>query len=392
MNSTWQSSARLQEVQDPIIRIVGEWTRAHPGTISLGQGIVFYGPPDRSKERIQDFWQEPRLHGYQKEDGMPELLRLIREKLARENGITVEPKRSLFVTAGSNMAFTHVISAITDVEDEVILFRPFYFNHEMAIEIAGAKVVLVDTDENFLPDIELLQAAITDRTRGIVTVSPHNPTGQVYPPELLRKINDLCRERGIYHIHDEAYEYFVYEGSAVVSPASWPGTEKHTISLFSLSKAFGFASWRIGYMVIPEHLRLAVSKIQDTVLICPSVIAQYAAMGVFEVGKAYFDQQFPILQTSRQLLLQELEPLGEICQWTQAPGAMYIWIKLPEGVDSLALAKRLIEEYGVAVMPGITFGAEEPGIRISFGALTPEKAEEGGRRLCRGLLELLASG
>src|SRR5438093_284653 len=94
-------------------------------------------------------------------------------------------------------------------------------------------------------------AALTPKTRAVVTISPNNPTGAVYPEAALREVNAICREHGLYHIHDEAYEYFVYDGAKHFSPGSIPGAATHTISLYSLSKAYGFASWRIGAMVIP---------------------------------------------------------------------------------------------------------------------------------------------
>ena len=132
-----------------------------------------------------------------------------------------------------------------------------------------------------------IERAITPRTRAVVTVSPNNPTGAVYPESTLRAVNTLCRDRGIFHIHDEAYEYFTYGGAGHFSPGSLPEAAGHTISLFSLSKAYGMASWRIGYMVIPEVLAEAVNKIQDTILICPPAVSQHAAIAALEVGRSF---------------------------------------------------------------------------------------------------------
>src|SRR4030095_8180337 len=154
--------------------------------------------------------------------------------------------------------FINAILPITDPGDEVILPLPYYFNHEMAIVMAGCKPVLVLTDDNYQLCPDDLCAAIKPRTRVIVTVSPNNPTGAVYSESALRVVNELCRLHGIYHISDEAYEYFIFASRKQTleprnpihySPASIDGSASHTISLFSLSKAYGFASWRIGYMV-----------------------------------------------------------------------------------------------------------------------------------------------
>ena len=114
------------------------------------------------------------------------------------------------VTAGANMAFMHAVLAITAPGDEIILNVPFYFNHEMAIQMADCTAVRVATDAHYQPRLDALRAAITDRTRAIVTVTPNNPSGAVFSEASLREINTLCRERGIYHIADEVYEYFTY--------------------------------------------------------------------------------------------------------------------------------------------------------------------------------------
>ena len=176
----------------------------------------------------------------------------IEAKLARENHIIVRPTSRVLVTAGGNQAFMNAVLAITDPDDEIVLLVPYYFNHEMAVVMAGAKAVAVPTTSEYQLDLRAIEAAITPRTRAVVTVSPNNPTGAVYPEADLRAVNALCRDRGIFHIHDEAYEYFTYGDVQHFSPGSLPDAAGHTISLFSLSKAYGMASWRVGYMVIPE--------------------------------------------------------------------------------------------------------------------------------------------
>ncbi|HEX9002917.1 MAG TPA: aminotransferase class I/II-fold pyridoxal phosphate-dependent enzyme, partial [Blastocatellia bacterium] len=259
-----RESARIQSVQSPIIPVIGQLIREHPGTISLGQGVVWYPPPPQAFEQIGAMLADPSQHKYQAVYGIPRLVKLIEEKLRAENGLEVEKGSRVMVTAGGNMAFINALLAVADAGDEVILQTPYYFNHEMAITMANCRAVLVPTDANYQLQPKLIAEAITEKTRAVVTVSPNNPTGAVYKEADLREVNALCVERGIYHISDEAYEYFTY-GAKHFSPGSITGGHEHTISLYSLSKAYGFASWRIGFMVIPEHLFEAVNKIQDTI-------------------------------------------------------------------------------------------------------------------------------
>jgi len=382
-------SQRLAAVQPPVIPIVGRWTAETPGTISLGQGIVSYGPPPEVMDAVRSFGAPLADHRYGPVEGLPELVSTLEAKLARENGITVRPDSRLLVTAGGNQAFVNAILAVTDPGDEVILPAPYYFNHEMAIVIAGAVPIGVRTDREYQLDVDAIAAAITPRTRAIVTVSPNNPTGAVYPEAALRAVNTLCRERGLFHIHDEAYEYFTYAPARHFSPGSLPGAAGHTVSLYSLSKAYGMASWRIGYMVVPGVLAEAIHKIQDTLLICPPAASQRAALAALGVGAAYPRRYLPQLDAMRHTIYEALHDPAVPCDVPAVAGAFYYLIRVHSALDSMTLVERLIREHKVAAIPGSAFADSAPcSIRISYGALEPQVVEEGVGRLVRGLRAL----
>jgi aspartate/methionine/tyrosine aminotransferase len=373
-------------VQSPIIPVVGELIRSHPGVISLGQGVVSYPPPRQAFDQIAEFFANPELHKYQAVYGVPQLLELIEAKLRVENGIEAQSGSRVVVTAGGNMAFVNALLAVADAGDEIILQAPYYFNHEMAITMANCRATLVPTDENYRLRPDLIAEAVTDKTRAVVTISPNNPTGAVYSESSLREVNEICRARGVYHISDEAYEYFTYGGAKHFSPGSIEGGEEHTISLYSLSKAYGFASWRIGWMVIPEHLFEAVNKIQDTILICPPVVSQFAAIGAMRVGAGYCGAQVERLASVREMVMSELAGLGDCLIIPPADGAFYFFLKLDTEMKPLALVERLIKERGVAAIPGDAFGMENGCyLRVAYGALQPETVAEGVGRLARGI-------
>lgn len=383
-------SERLQRVQAPIIPIVGELIRENPGTISLGQGVVYYAPPQDIYARIEEFSQDANNHTYKLVQGIPDLLEQIQQKLETENNIPIDDSNALVVTAGGNMAFMNAVLAITDPGDEIIILTPYYFNHEMAITIADCKAVCVSTDENYQPRIEAIQQAMTGHTRAIVTISPNNPTGAVYSQDTLSLINALCRDNGIYHISDEAYEYFTYDGHEHFSPGSLPGASGHTISLFSLSKAYGFASWRIGYMVVPEHLLMSIKKIQDTILICPPVISQWAALGALQAGSAYCREKLKKIIEVRKIVFEELHRIHAIITIPPAFGAFYVLVRVHTDLASMTLVERLIKEYKVAVIPGTTFGIEDTCcVRIAYGALEASTAREGIGRFVEGVRQIV---
>lgn len=381
-----RETRRMQGVQSPIIPIVAELIREHPGTISLGQGVVHYGPPVEATDRISQFLADPDNHKYKLVQGLPELVEALETKLDSENRIRVRPGSRVVVTAGGNMAFMNAVLAITDPGDEIIILTPYYFNHEMAIAIADCRPVSVSTDSDYQLDLRAISDALTDRTRAIVTISPNNPTGAVYAESALREVNALCRDHGLYHINDEAYEYFTYDGARHFSPGSIEGGGEYTISLFSFSKAYGFASWRVGYMVIPDHLFHSVRKIQDTILICAPVISQYAARGALSAGPAYCRRHLEGIAGIRSLVLGELDTIRDFCNVPRADGAFYVLLRVDTEVGAMELVERLIREHGVAVIPGTTFGIRDGCyLRVAYGALCRETIAEGMGRLVRGL-------
>ncbi len=376
---------RMDAVQAPIIPIVGEWIRQTPGTISLGQGMVSYGPPPEAIAAIPPFLADPSAHRYGPVEGLPALVEALSGKLTRENGLDLSASR-VFVTAGGNLAFMNAVLAVADHGDEIILQAPYYFNHEMAVVMAGCRPVVVPTDDRYQLRLEAIRDAITPRTRAIVTISPNNPSGAVYPAADLLAVNALCAERGLWHVNDEVYEYFTYGDARPCSPGAAPGAAAHTISLYSLSKAYGFASWRVGYMVVPRALAGAVNKIQDTLLICAPHVSQAAALGALSAGRGYCEPHVRTLARVRGHVLSALGEAADLCEAPSADGAFYCLLRVHTSLDAMTLAERLVREHRVATVPGTTFGLTDACyLRVSYGALAPETVEEGVGRLVAGL-------
>lgn len=380
----------MDAVQAPIIPIVGRLIRETPGTISLGQGVVHYGPPPAALDAVRDGLSDRLLNQYCDGAGLTPLVDRIGRKLRKENGIDVAQGLAVMVTAGANMAFMHAVLAVTVPGDEVIVPVPFYFNHEMAIGMAGCRTIPVRTDASYQLDLDAIRAAITPRTRAIVTVSPNNPSGAVLSEASLRALNTLCGERGLFHISDETYEYFTYGDARHVSPASFAGAAAHTIAIYSLSKAYGFAGWRIGYMAYPERLFDAMMKSQDTILICPSIVSQVAALAAMEVGRAYCEPHVRELASIRDIVLGELSALAPLACVPAADGAFYCLMKVETTADPVALNETLIKDHKVAVIPGTAFGMSDGCyLRVAYGALQKATVAEGIGRLVRGLRALV---
>jgi aspartate/methionine/tyrosine aminotransferase len=349
---------------------------------------VHYGPPRSALDAVPEFLESFPHHRYVPDAGLPELRKAFEEKLRAENGIDAPCERRIYVTAGANQAFLNAILAICDPGDEVILLAPYYFNHEMAVRLASAVPVEVSTDDRLQPDLAAIEAAVTKRTRAVVTVSPNNPTGAVYPKETLAAIHRLCGDRGIYHISDEAYEYFTYDGADHFSPGSLGG--EHAISLYSFSKAYGMASWRVGVLVAPEHLHDDLMKIQDTVVVCAPAISQYVGLRSLKEGRRYCRSFLPGLSKVRTELFRRFAEIPRLVTVPPALGAFYLFAKANTDMPALRLSERLVREHRVTVTPGETFGAREGcWLRISYGSLREETAAEGIARLVNGLRAIL---
>ncbi|MGA1304164.1 MAG: aminotransferase class I/II-fold pyridoxal phosphate-dependent enzyme [Cyanobium sp.] len=392
---------RLDAVLDPVIPLLGELMRRRPDVLSLAQGMVSWAPPPGVPEAVRQALALPgsSLHRYGSTWGEPALLEQVARKLWRKNRLDLEGA-ALMVTSGSNMAFAALSQVICDPGSEVILPLPYYFNHAMAVQLAGGVVVPVDGGP--LPDPDRLAAAITPRTRAIVTISPSNPSGMVLPRTLLTAINRLCASRGLLHISDEAYEMFVHGHEPHFSPGSLAGAAAHTVSLHSLSKGYGMAGWRMGYAAFPQALQPAMAKVIDTFEICPTVLSQRAAAAALATDPAWAEERVATLRPCRTLMLEAVHQWHAaglpVRLWAEPDGAFYGLLVVEDLVDGQgqslsndALMEQLVLDHGVAAVSGSAFGLHMPGacvLRLSYGMLGEAELTEALKRLGQGLASL----
>jgi aspartate/methionine/tyrosine aminotransferase len=398
-------------VLEPVIPRIGALQRQRVDVLSLAQGMVNWGPPAAALAAAQVALGGDPAAGlpfpwpgrpavadrdrYGPMEGDPLLLEAIRCDLVDHHGLDLDGN-ALLATAGSNMAFHAIAQVILDPGDAVLLPIPWYFNHWMAVQLAGGEPVAVDA--GWIPDPDRLEAAITPRTRAIVTISPANPSGVVIPPPLLDAINRLCERRGLFHISDEAYAAFVHGSVPHVSPGRLPGSGAHTVTLHSLSKAYGMAGWRLGHASVPRQLLSGLAQVQDTVLICPPRLLQPAAAAALAAGPAWCEPRIASLAPRRALLLEAVTAAAAaglpVSLAAPLDGAFYGLLACTTGLDEHVLVERLILEHGVAVLPGGAFGLAVGGagggrrqvlLRLSYGMLDGPDLERALQRLFAGL-------
>lgn len=289
----------------------------------------------------------------------------------------------VLVSAGAKPVLMAALAAVVDPGDEVVVLAPYWVSYPEMVRMVGGTPVIVSAPEGeVVPRLPDIQAAVTDRTRAILCNSPNNPSGAVYPGDLVAGVLDLCRQRGIWLISDEIYRRLVFDGVRAVSPFSlWEGSMEDcpVILVDGVSKMFGMTGFRIGWGVAAPAVLDAMSRYTGQVLSCASPLSQMATLAALREEESFIEALREALQRRRDRLVAELSGL---------PG---LRIPLPQGTfyclpdfsafcrDSAALSEYLLEQARVVTVPGVDFGAEGR-LRISFCG-SEEDLVEGARRI-----------
>ncbi len=364
---------------------MAEINAAGGDVISLGQSVPFFGPPPEMLEAVRASLDSfgPRLHTYGPDAGIPELRCALARKLREYNSLDFNEHSQILVTPGSNQAFMVTMLTILEHGDEVAIASPYYFNHHMAIELAGGVVreIPLGEETGFQMRMEDVEAVLTDRTRAVVIVSPNNPTGSVYHPDEIATITRELTTRGIYVISDDAYEVFCYDGARHTSPAKFADSREYVITLGSLSKTFGMTGWRIGYMASSAELIRQALKVQDAMAICAPIISQVAATAALGQMPAYPLSMMPELDDRRKILQETLARIPAL-SWHKTRGALFAMVRSDvESVDK-DLSWELLDRGGVLTVPGSAFGQQWRGfLRVSYGCSPRDRYEEALARL-----------
>jgi aspartate/methionine/tyrosine aminotransferase len=327
--------------------------------INVSQAAPVDPPPATLRQAIADVaLNEPEAHLYGPVLGLPELRAEIASQWTSTYGGAVCAEQ-VCITSGCNQAFTAAIDTLCTDGDEVILPIPYYFNHRMWLDMSGVTTVCLPTRAGLIPDAEDATALITARTKAIVLVSPNNPAGVEYPTETLRAFYDLCKARGIALIVDETYRDFDARSGAphdLFTEADWDQT---LIQLYSFSKAYRLTGHRVGAMVASPARLAEVEKFLDTVAICPNQIGQRAALwGMRNLGQWLAGERDEILD--RRAAIVEGFPRLAAQGWTLLGcGAYFAYVEHPFGIRSDELAKRLVKDAGILLLPGTMFMPDE---------------------------------
>ena len=367
--------------------------------ISLGAGESDFDTPAFIRDAAKAALDAGETR-YTAASGTPALRRGVCDFLRREKGLTYRPEQVLICT-GAKQALLNAFVAMLNPGDEVILPAPCWVSYPEMIAMAGGRAVWVEATEaeGFVPPIERIRAAVTERTRAILLNSPSNPTGAVWTREQLLAVGQLAVEKDIYLISDEIYDQLVYDGAEAVSVASLsPAIYARTLMVNGWSKAYAMTGWRLGYAAGPKALIAAMGAYQSHATGNPNAIAQAAGLAALEGDQRCVREMAAAFARRREMVLSLIADMPYVSAF-RPRGAFYVLLNVKELMGkriggrqiqgSVELAEMLLEYAQIAVVPGAPFGAEGY-VRLSYAA-ADDRLREAMRRLKAFLGELDAA-
>ena len=360
--------------------------------IGFGVGEPDFPTPDYIVEAAQRACAVPRYQKYSPAPGLPELREAIAVKTERDSGYQVTPGQ-VVVTNGGKQAVYEAFATLIDPGDEVLMPAPYWTTYPEAINLAGGTPVPVMTDETsgYLTSVADLEAHRTDRTKVLLFVSPSNPTGAVYPPELVAEIGHWAAEHGLWVITDEIYEHLVYGDARFTSIAvAAPELADRVVVLNGVAKTYAMTGWRVGWMIGPPDVAKAAADLQSHLTSNVCNVAQAAALAAVSGDLSAVATMRAAFDRRRQTMTRMLNDIdGVLCPEPQGAFYCYPSVKALLGKEiagrrpqtSAELAGLILDEAEVAVVPGEAFGT--PGyFRLSY-ALGDADLEEGVARMAK---------
>lgn len=377
-------SKTVRSIDSSTIKQIELLAKSQKNVISFAQGIPSFFTAPHIKKAAKDAMDQNLTDKYTPGYGIEPLRVTIAAKLRRDNNIPATPSEVL-VTHGATEGMMVTLMALLDPSNELLMPTPNYASHivQTLIATTGGKptyVPMKETADAWTLDIALLSKAISLKTKAILICNPSNPLGKMYIEGELKAIAKLAVKHDLYIIVDEMYEYLVFDGNKHVSIGSFKELKGRVISLFGVSKSYAMTGWRIGYIHAAKSIIDELYKIHDSLINCPTAVAQYAALAAITGPQDVVATYRNTYQKRRQIVLDVLAET-DAASLIVPQAAYYAFIKIKRKVDDLALALDMLEKAKVGVVPGSAFGkGGENHIRISFG-LEEDMLREGLQRL-----------
>lgn len=320
---------------------------------------------------------------YSQNAGLLALRQTISKYYVRKEGFEYNPETEIMVTVGAMEGLYLTLLSMLNPGDEVIMPAPYYVNYAQMVRMCHAVPVIVDnplrTDLTF--DVADIEKAVTPKTRAIMINTPSNPSGRIIPQDKIAAIADLAKKHDLVVISDEVYKCLIYDNIPFKSIVAIDGMRERTVLINSLSKEFCMTGYRIGYVLAPEEIIAAMTKLQENVCACAPLPSQYAAIKALSGKEDYSKNMVDIFTERRNVLYDGLRKIDKFD--VKAPEAtFYMMVDISKtGMESIDFCYALLRNVHVAVVPGVTYGqCCNHYIRIAF-TLDVEKIKEGIARI-----------
>jgi len=373
---TYAVSALVSRVEAPPIAEAMSWVKVdsprNRAVINMCQAVPSYPPADALQAEFGRLAGLPDMGEYTDICGIPALRQAFADHMGREYAAAL-PASRVAITTGCNQAFAAAIMTVAKAGDDVVLPVPYYFNHHMWLTMLGIGIRTIPAlaAGRGFPSVEDAAAAIGPNTRAIVLCTPNNPTGAVYPPECLVAFFELAKARGVALIVDETYKDFRPQPATGPAPPhglfqrdDWAGT---FIQLYSFSKVYALAGYRLGAMIADEATLFEAAKVLDCMTICPPHITQAGVVFALSALDNWKRGKLSIMAERLDSIRSAFKRPGLNYELVSS-GAYFAYVKHPfAGEPSKTVAMRLAQEHDVLCLPGSMFGAgQEEYLRLAF--------------------------
>jgi aspartate/methionine/tyrosine aminotransferase len=381
-------SDKVGQFTESVIREMTRQAMMH-GAVNLAQGFPDFPAPAEIKQAAQQAVAAD-VNQYAITWGAKNLRNAIARQMKVWQGIEVDPEKEVTVCCGSTEAMISTLLAVCNAGDEVVIFEPFYENYGPDSVLSGAKPKFVKLspphEENgeWTFDENELRRAFAKHTKAIILNTPNNPTGKVFTCAELELIRDLCVEFDVLAITDEIYEHILYDGTEHISMAALDGMRDRTVTINGMSKTYSVTGWRVGWAVAPEKITNAIRKVHDFLTVGAPAPLQDAGAVALSLPPEYYEKLSEGYRVRRDHLVPALAAAGFKC--FRPRGAYYVMTDI-SGFgypDDVSFAKHLVQDIGVATVPGSSFyrdprdGAHQ--VRFAF-CKKPKTLDEAARRL-----------
>jgi len=331
----------------------------------ISKGIKVFkldvGEPDfQTPKKIIEAAHNAMLKGfthYAPSSGIPQL----RQAIAERYSVT---QSNVMVTPGSKQGIFYALYSIINPGEEVLILNPSWSSYKQIIKLSGGVPVEIDTDESFIPDIDLIKKKISKKTKAIIVNSPNNPTGAVYGDKTVKDLSQLAIENGLFIISDEIYDRLVYEGE-FVSFRKYMKYEDGLILINGFSKAYAMTGWRLGYIIASPEIIKQMAKLQGHTATSPTTFAQVAAVTALKECEEDVRSMVNEFAERRKIIIEMLNKKG--LKYVRPEGAFYFFVDLGNYIKNVDPAEYLLEKAKVSVTSGLGFGDDYSSyVRISY--------------------------